>query len=176
MKIVDCFMFYNELDILEVRLHEVYDAVDHIILVEATKTHTGNDKPLYYNENKARFEKYNDKIVHIVTNFEEHYDFESAIHQPTIDWFRENYQREVIHTGLKKLNLQPNDIIHISDTDEIPAKHILKSIRSGDIIISPSTMYSLELTLYYYNIELTTPRVWYQSKICTYSTTINQLL
>ena len=59
MKIIDCFIFYNELEILNVRLHELYDVVDNIIIAEATTTHTGKPKPLYYLENKELFNKSN---------------------------------------------------------------------------------------------------------------------
>ena len=52
MMIVDCFMFYNELDILQIRLKELYDVVDYFIIIEATKTHSNRDKPLYFTENK----------------------------------------------------------------------------------------------------------------------------
>ena len=52
MKIIDCFMFYNELDILKIRLEELYNVVDYIIIIEATITHNNTPKPLYFNENK----------------------------------------------------------------------------------------------------------------------------
>jgi beta-1,4-mannosyl-glycoprotein beta-1,4-N-acetylglucosaminyltransferase len=52
MKIIDSFMFYNELDVLNIRLYEIYDIVDNIVLVESTKTHTGKPKELYYLNNK----------------------------------------------------------------------------------------------------------------------------
>ena len=167
MKIVDCFMFYNELDILHIRLHELYEIVDYFILVEATKTHTGKDKPLYYSENKERFCKYNDKIIHVITDFNENYDFSSYIDTPTVDWYRENYQRECIQVALKDLNLRDDDIIVLSDLDEIPNKRILNIIKTHDFIINNNSIYSFEMTLYYYNIELTTPRKWYYSKLFT---------
>ena len=64
--IYDCFMFFNELDVLEIRLNELYHAVDKFILVEATKTHAGKDKTLFFNENKQKFSKFLDKIQHII--------------------------------------------------------------------------------------------------------------
>ena len=53
--VYDCFSFFNELDLLEIRLNVLKDVVDKFVLVEATRTHTGRPKPLYYEENKARF-------------------------------------------------------------------------------------------------------------------------
>ena len=48
MKIVDCFIFYNEIDLLNYRLNLLYDIVDYFIIVEATKTHMGNSKKMYF--------------------------------------------------------------------------------------------------------------------------------
>ena len=64
MKVFDVFLFFNELDLLEVRLNLLYPFVDHFVINEATKTFSGLDKPLYYLENKDRFEKFQDKIIH----------------------------------------------------------------------------------------------------------------
>ena len=53
--IYDCFTFFNELELLELRLNELADVVDKFVLVEATQTHTNKPKPLHYLENRARF-------------------------------------------------------------------------------------------------------------------------
>ena len=65
-QVYDCFPFFNELELLEVRLGELYDHVDKFVIVECTETYRGKPKPLYYAENKNRFEKFSDKIIHIV--------------------------------------------------------------------------------------------------------------
>jgi len=62
MHIYDCFTFFNELDILEIRLNMLDKYVDKFVLVEARKTHSGKDKPLFYNDNKKRYKKFNDKM------------------------------------------------------------------------------------------------------------------
>ena len=64
-KIYDCFSFYNEFDILEIRLQELYDHVDYFIIAEASTTHTGNPKPFYLLDNWERFKPYADKIRHV---------------------------------------------------------------------------------------------------------------
>ena len=56
-KIVDCFTFYNELDMLTYRLNILNDVVDYFVLVESIHTHIGKEKPLFYQENKQLFEK-----------------------------------------------------------------------------------------------------------------------
>lgn len=169
MKIVDCFMFYNELDILEIRLKELYDVVDYIIIVEATVTHSNISKPLYFKENQARFASYLDKIIHYVTDFSEDYIFKQHICTPNENWFRENYQRECCQLAINKLNLDDNDIILTTDCDEIPKRSLIESIRSGEIVIQ-NRVYSMEMVLYYYTIELTTHRRWYHAKLINYQT------
>jgi beta-1,4-mannosyl-glycoprotein beta-1,4-N-acetylglucosaminyltransferase len=169
MKIIDCFMFYNELDILKIRLEEIYDLVDYVIIVEATVTHNNGAKPLYFQENKHLFEKYKEKIIHLVTDFQENYPFSRHIKANNGNWFRENYQRECIQTVITKMHLHDNDIIITTDCDEIPKHSIIQSIRDGTLKIDDG-VYSLEMVLYYYNIELTTPRKWYHAKLLNYKT------
>lgn len=58
MKIIDCFMFCNELTLLQLRLKELYDVVDHFVLVESNISFTGTPKPTTYNDNKHMFAQY----------------------------------------------------------------------------------------------------------------------
>jgi len=165
MKVIDCFMFYNETEVLEKRLIEIYDVVDHIILVEATTTHTGKPKALFYEPNPI----YKDKIIHVVTNFQEGYNFN--FHDTrTVEWMRENYQRECIQIELKKMGLAHEDVIMCSDADEIVSRETVEKIKNGEITIQNNTLYAPELSLYYYSIEYTTPRKWYHAKIFNYHT------
>ena len=64
MKVFDVFLFFNELDLLEIRLNMLYPFIDYFVINEATQTFFGSDKPLYYLENKERFRKFEDKIIH----------------------------------------------------------------------------------------------------------------
>ena len=109
-KVIDCFTFYNELEILELRLEELYSSVDHFILVEAEKTHKGENKRFIFEENKWRFEKWEDKIIHVKTYYPSHID------DP---WGREKFQRNSFMPTLYTLGLSDNDIIFITDVDEI---------------------------------------------------------
>lgn len=114
-KIFDCFTFFNELDLLELRLKELENHVDHFVLVEATKTFQKKPKPLYYSENKARFSPYHDKIIHVVVDT--YPTFFTRFRIPRT-WHFENSQREHIMVGLKSAH--DDDIVIISDIDEIP--------------------------------------------------------
>jgi beta-1,4-mannosyl-glycoprotein beta-1,4-N-acetylglucosaminyltransferase len=107
--IYDCFTFFNELELLELRLHELANITDKFVLVEATKTHSNKPKPLHYQENRARYSEFHDKIIHVVVD-----DLPDA-RDP---WVLENYQRNCIARGLG--NCRPDDFVLISDLDEIP--------------------------------------------------------
>lgn len=66
--VYDCFCFFNELKLLEVRLEELNPVVDVFVLVESTRTFTGNPKALHFQNNKHLFSKHADKIQHIVVD------------------------------------------------------------------------------------------------------------
>ncbi len=115
--IYDCFIFYNELELLELRLHELAGVVDKFVLVEATQTHSNKPKPLYYQENRARFSGFHDKIVHVVMN-----DLPKSP-----DAFEvERFHRNGIERGLK--NCRPDDWILVSDLDEIPRPSVVQQL------------------------------------------------
>ena len=107
--IYDCFTFFNELELLELRLHELAGVVDKFVLVEATKTHSNQPKPLCYQENRSRFGEFQDRIIHIVVD-----DLPDAKNA----WVLENFQRNGIGRGLT--NCRPDDWVLVSDIDEIP--------------------------------------------------------
>jgi hypothetical protein len=110
--IVDCFTFFNELDILELRLSILEGVVDRFVLCEAPFTFRGVPKPLVYAENAARFERWKDRIVHLV------YDAEPS----TNPWQNEWGQRAFLTTAVR--DLAPDDLVLIGDIDEIPAPEL----------------------------------------------------
>lgn len=124
--VVDCFTFFNELDLLEIRLEELDDVVDYFVLVEAGKTQSLLDKPFYFEENKDRYAKFLDKIVHV--KVEDYPDNRTDL------WQMENHQRNCILRGLAQLSLDDSDIIMISDLDEIPRKSTINSIKERYLI------------------------------------------
>ncbi|MCB9169454.1 MAG: hypothetical protein H6594_03775 [Flavobacteriales bacterium] len=107
----DCFTFFNELDLLEIRLNELDDVVDRFVLVEATRTHQGKPKPLHYAENKHRFSAFHHKIEHVVVD-------RYPANADNDAWVFEKHQRNSIAEGLRKTG--PTDVVMISDVDEIP--------------------------------------------------------
>ena len=65
VKVYDCFIFFNELDLLELRLETLDPYVDHFVISECDSTFSGEDKPFYFEENKEKFSKFLDKIIYI---------------------------------------------------------------------------------------------------------------
>ncbi len=115
--IVDGFAFFNELDVLELRLHELDPVVDRFVLVEATRTHSNQPKPLYFQDNKDRFSQFLHKIVHIVVDT--YPPYENA-------WTYEVYQRNCILQALQ--DCHKYDTILISDVDEIPRASVIQKL------------------------------------------------
>lgn len=113
--VYDCFAFFNELDLLEIRLNELNEVVDKFVLVEATRTFQKNPKPLYFEEKKERFKPFLDKIIHIVVDKYPNFFAKFRVPNP---WDYDNHQKEFILKGL--VNCNPDDVIIISDLDEIP--------------------------------------------------------
>jgi beta-1,4-mannosyl-glycoprotein beta-1,4-N-acetylglucosaminyltransferase len=118
--IYDCFTFFNELELLELRLHELAGVVDKFVLVEATQTHTNKPKPLHYQENRARFSAFHNKIIHIIV------DDLPVSNDP---WVPENFQRNAIARGLK--DCRPDDFVLVSDLDEIPRASVVEKMSRG---------------------------------------------
>lgn len=153
MKIIDSFIFYNELDILFYRLSILDEYVDNFILVESTHTFSGHPKPLFYNENKDRFEKFAHKIIHIIVS-----DFPYKIpyinYEYNQQWENEYYQRNAIKQGLDTIinELSDTDILLTSDVDEIPNPTILMNAISGELQFNKNTLNRLALDMYYYNL------------------------
>lgn len=165
MKIIlDCFIFYNELDLLKYRLEILNGVVDYFILVESKYTFTGKLKELYYTKHAEMFEKYHHKIIHIVEDTAPHI-------YPNIDttqkhqWTNEEYQRNCIAKGIQQFTLHADDLILISDLDEIPDPETLKKAKRNQMVVTAN---SLEQDMYYYNLNSKQIDPWYSSKILTF--------
>ena len=114
--VYDCFQFFNELDILKIRLNVMNDVVDKFVISEATETFSGLKKPLYYEENKEMFKEFEDKIIHVVVDDTP----QGGTHE------RDTFQKNAVTRGLK--DATDDDIIIFSDLDEIPNPEKIKEI------------------------------------------------
>jgi len=154
--IIDCFPFFNELDILELRLNILNDCVDKFVLVEASKTQSLLDKPYYFEENKERFAPFLHKIVHV--KVDEH---------PNVGgWAMENFQRNKISKGCDILNLQDDDIIAVSDVDEIWNPNIAPQLQ--DFLLKHNFISeAMRYFVFYLNLE-TVNKGWIGTVFCHY--------
>jgi beta-1,4-mannosyl-glycoprotein beta-1,4-N-acetylglucosaminyltransferase len=115
--VYDCFTFFNELELLELRLHELAGVVDKFVLVEATRTFTNKPKPLYFQENRARFAAFENKLVHVVV---------ADLPDSSDAWVVERFQRNAIGHGLR--DCRPDDWVLVSDLDEIPRASVVEKM------------------------------------------------
>ena len=140
-KVIDAFLFFNELDMLDFHLHEMYDAVDYFVIGECHETFAGNSKKLLFELNKARYAKFADKIIHLV--------IERCPEEHTA-WEREEFQRDSLMKGIETIpELKDSDVILVTDVDEIVDAGIFNDMPP----IETDTVYALEQDVYYYNIH-----------------------
>ena len=153
MKKIDCFKFFNELELLHLRFLEYYDYVDYFVLVESTKSHTGKQKSLIFQDNKEKFSKYLDKVIHIVVDDLPDYSRDNI-------WIPENFQRNCIQRGLDGY-ANHGDKIFISDCDEFWDKNIAEKYINNDRV-------SFLQELYYYYVNCKQKQLWNGSIMFTY--------
>ena len=112
--VIDCFPFFNELDLLEIRLNELCGVVEVFVLTESPYTFTGIKKPLYFHDNKDRFKEFN--IVHTVY-------CPADKHTPAA--FEKHQKQYGLDCAYNLFN--PGDIIIQGDCDEIPRAEVVSS-------------------------------------------------
>ena len=166
MKIYDCFMFFDEEMLLDLRLNVMDKYINKFVITEATYMHSGKPKKLVFDINK--FSKFKNKIIyHVVDNMplniEPIYDNDSySVRAEKLinnSVKRENYQREMAQKFLD--DLEPDDIILINDVDEIPnLKNLDLEKINKELIIFKQKSYSYKFNLLYEKL------CWYGSRAC----------
>lgn len=156
MKIFDCFKFFNELELLELRLMELGSVVDYFVIVEASKTHTGIPKPFIFEENKNRFAPFLSKIIHVKVSDMPHYSKQDI-------WTAENFQRNQIMKGLAN-HAFPGDKIIVSDVDEIPHPDLIRSN------LNNPNWVTFRQKLYYYYVNCEQNCIWDGPIMANYGT------
>ena len=157
--VYDCFTFFNELDICEIRMEILNEVVDKFVVVEGTRTYSNNEKDLIFKKNVDRFSKFKDKIIYVEVN-----DWPEYENQYTYA----HYQRNCVLNGLK--NCLDDDIIILTDLDEIPnpdaVKKGIKRLRKTPGVLS----FEMYLFYYYVNYFAYTKVYWLsQPKMFTFS-------
>lgn len=167
--VYDCFQFFNELDILKLRLNIMAPVVDRFVISEATTTFSGLEKPLYYEENKEMFKEFEDKIIHVVVDDT----------PPGDTHVRDTFQKSAVGRGLA--GCKDEDIIIFSDLDEIPnpvkVQEILENFQTDKIYHFAQRLFycylnmeevSGKLLSYAGDFDDVEHKQWIGSKMCTY--------
>jgi hypothetical protein len=138
VRVYDCFTFYNEFDLLELRLKEHWNHVDYFVISEANKTHQGHAKPFLLADNWERYAEFHSKIIHIKVD-----------DMPTDPnaWVLENFQRNALARGLVDAN--PNDVMVVSDLDEIIRGEALDFMRED----AEHTIWTTRCPMFYYKLN-----------------------
>jgi beta-1,4-mannosyl-glycoprotein beta-1,4-N-acetylglucosaminyltransferase len=181
MTVYSATQFFNELDLLELRLETLNPVVDYFIISESTKTHSGLDKPLYFEENKDRYKKFHDKIIHQKINYTpNNYDELVEMHNVakyvnadttqrvckhifSADWFdkgvdsylRDTFEKEALLYPLVNHSAKDTDVVLLGDLDEIPRPEIIKDLmRVFSNNWGQQDVYHLFHDMFYYYLNL----------------------
>lgn len=156
MKIFDCFMYFDEEQVLDLRLNVLNEDIDYFVIVESIYNHKGEERKLLFDKNK--FQNFNDKIIYLIYDkipdlVESIYDGDSENEKDRKyimnALYRENEQRNFILEGLR--NADENDLILISDVDEIPK---LSSVNLNNI---HNEIILFKQDMFYYKFNLALP-------------------
>ena len=166
MRIFDCFMFYDEEAILDIRLNSLKNSVDCFVIVESKFYHNGKKRDLKFDINK--YPKFKDKIIYIVQDDEplnletvKKEDEEEVKNSKLIlnAHKRENLQRNQIYKGLSKAN--EDDLIMISDVDEIP------NLKDLNVAKVKNRIVIFEQDIFYYKLNRYLEGfTWHGTKAC----------
>ena len=163
MKIYDCFMYFDEEVVLDLRLNTLNEFVDYFVIVESKFTHKGDKRELKFDH--IKFKKFKDKIIYLV--FDKEPENLLNIQDPKNDHggyimnalLRENGQRDFISEGLKSANEE--DLILISDVDEIP------NLENIDLSNFKEKIIQFRQEMFYYKFNLKLPNlIWTGTKGC----------
>ena len=168
MKIFDCFMYFDEETVLELRLNILNKYIDYFVIVESSFTHKGDKRDLKFNHQK--FKKFKDKLIYITYDEEPPKIRKNLINEKdneAIKSFkyienailRENSQRNEVLKGLG--SAKDDDIILISDVDEIP------NLERLDLSKIHEKIFLFKQDMFYYKFNLKLPNLdWTGTKGC----------
>lgn len=143
MKIFDCVPFYNEFDLLRLRIACLEDLVDGFVVVEAHQTHAGKPKPLYLSASGAADLRAHPKLS------------VNAVDLPVgfSDWERDQFQRNAIGDALRQAGARAEDLLLISDVDEIPTPGAVRRAREALARAAGRTILIFEQRMFYFRLN-----------------------
>ena len=154
MAIYDCFQYFNEDHIVDLRMNILDPYVDFFVISESTKTHQGHNKKI--NFDIKNFPQFKDKIKFLVADYDKKINFENHTGGESII---EQHQRNYLINGLK--DASPEDLIILSDSDEIPDLSKIKNINRNKKFIA----FSQKMFMYKLNLLNVEESGWIGSKI-----------
>lgn len=143
MKIYDCVPFFNEFEQLRLRIACLENVVERFVVMEAHQTHTGKAKPLYLAESGAQDLLGHPKVVVRAVDLPVGYSH----------WEREQYQREALGPVLKDLRAVPEDLVLVSDVDEIPTVAAVERARRFLAAAASRTLLVFEQRFFYFRLN-----------------------
>lgn len=181
-KIYDCFLYFQEFEILEIRIKYLYKYVDHFIIVEFDQTFSGRKKKFNLEIEMDKLSPFRDKIFYFkIKDF--HHSFDNLIsrleqkgdkiskiirknmlshrhyNRNEINWVIDTYQRESIYYALNEFEINDDDLIIISDLDEIPNYQIIDNLKKD----FPYEIISFKQNAYSFFLNLLSSNEWYGS-------------
>ena len=154
MAIYDCFQYFNEDHMVDLRMNILDPYVDFFVISESTKTHQGHNKKI--NFDIKNFPQFKDKIKFLVADYDKKINFENHTGGESII---EQHQRNYLINGLK--DASPDDLIILSDSDEIPDLSKIKNINRNKKFIA----FSQKMFMYKLNLLNVEESGWIGSKI-----------
>lgn len=174
MKVIDSFLFFNEFDILRLRLNYLKDVVDYFVISECNYTHSGNSKPYYLDEIIDEFDddikrkiirlKYEPDISDYDFSNRDECNFESGF------WKLERGQRAHISSALHQFD--NDDLFMVSDADEIPRKEVIQYFKKQKLEKNFITKANQEL--FYYNFKTFDNSFWKGTSFTTISNALDK--
>jgi len=185
MKIIDTFLFFNEIELIKFRIELLFSYVDYFIVVEFDHTFSGKYKGYNFPINDSFYDKYRDKIIYIrannddikklrvdgrVTDFNVKYTHKHngiySASKLSKCFQNEIYQRDYIIVPLSNI-ASDDDIILINDLDEIPNPDLL-SLAQSKLQENPHRHINFEQKWFLYSLFYKKPELWYGTRACTY--------
>ena len=155
MAIYDCFQYFNEDHMVDLRMNILNENVDYFVISESTKTHQGQEKKLNFRIDN--FKKQKNKIIYLVADFDKDKNF---VNHQGGESIIEQHQRNYIIKGLNRAH--DNDLIILSDSDEIPDLNKIDQIKPQ----TKFTAFSQKMFMYKLNLQNLNESNWIGSKIC----------
>lgn len=169
--IYDCIPFFNELDILKLRMHIMSPYVDKFVIEEAAVTFSGEPKPMIFAQNREKFSEFEDKILYVAV--------EEIPVDITTTHERDKYQKNQLIRALS--GCSPEDIIIFSDVDEIPNPKAVEEIIEN---FDKTKVYHLAQRMFYCFLNMeevsgnllsitgefpgVTKKQWLGTKVCSF--------